>query len=91
MIGDYRLIECADDNNIAPLVHRWWHVEVGGKHYKLSYLEKVLCSDHPECMAFRCDERGIVDNWEEMAVSYEADPDDAFAEVMGMLMEGEAR
>ena len=41
-------------------------------------------------MAFECDERGQVDDWEELAVSYSPDPEVALSEILDQLLVGEA-
>lgn len=88
MAKAYRVIETHDDDNIAPLLHRLWHVQVGGKHYMLSYLEAARGTKRPECMAFRCTKDGNVKSYLDVAVSYASDPEDAFNEVIGDLTEG---
>lgn len=88
MTKAYRVIETHDDDDIEPLLHRLWHVKIGGEHYMLSYLEAARDTKRPECMAFRCTNEGKVKSYLDVAVSYAPDPEDAFNEVIGALTKG---
>ena len=73
-----------------PVIHRTWVVLLGSSFFYLSWLSSAPDHDYPECMAFACDETGHVDDWGELACCYCVNPNVAFAEVMGQLLELDA-
>ncbi len=74
----------------APIRHHMWYLLIEDTCYYVSWLSLAPEGNQPECMAFECDERGQVDDWEELAVSYSPDPEVALSEILDQLLVGEA-
>lgn len=74
---------------------RWNCVDSNGKRFVIDWNENVnglYPSDYnapekPEAMAFWCDWKFSVCDWQELAVSYLACPEDAFHECMRIMRE----
>lgn len=63
----------------------WWVISVEGKPYMVSYVDRAFDTGRAECMAFECDEDGMVLSFKCVAVSYEKDLNLAFNEAIAEL------
>ena len=69
----------------VPIQHKMWYLFSNGTFYYVSWLSLAPEGERPECMAFECDERGRVKNWDELAASYSADSRVALSEILEQL------
>lgn len=77
--------EASPEGSIGPGEHRMWYVMVGRAFYYVSWISRSPEVGMPECMAFVCDERGGVKDWDELACSYAPEPDVALSEILDQL------
>lgn len=85
MIG-YEVISKSESMDpVFSSVHTTWFVKTDHGYLYVSH-QSHLPYAGPECMAFACDENGAAIDYNELAVSYRRDADEAFREVMEELM-----
>lgn len=61
--------------------HSIWFIKVNNKYYYISHQSDLL-GIGSEAMAFRCNKDGNVTNWNEVAVNFMDDPEEAFKEIV---------